>query len=225
MGKKTIYFRFVIIAVTCFFTVVSIPCMAEERYYQERTVSILNPEVPGPLESVDIRLEEMADQIDLEDASSVSSYISELELMKEILHRECFENTAETELEERIVRIPINIEGGADAYITSDGRGGVLWICGGDSYSKYYYLDKELIGLQTGHSDGRFDFASQLPKWKDDDTSMDVPLAGDEPKADYSERVISWEKARQDYADFVEEIFPDTGDGSCVRVPGVTPGR
>ena len=182
------------------------------RYYQERAASIMNPQVPGPLESVDIRLEKMADQTDLEDASSVASYIRELDWMKFILSMEEYESVAETELEERIVDLPIPTEGSAAAYKTRDGRGGVINRSGGDAYRTYFIFDKELIGLQAGTSDGYLSFATQLPQWKDDETSMDVPLVGDNPMQDY-EKKISWESEQQSYADIIELIWPDSGCG------------
>lgn len=176
-------------------------------YYQERAVSILNPEVPGPLESVDIRLEEMADQTDPEDASSVASYIRDLYRMQEILSRESMESVAEKELKERIVDLPINTEGSALAWKTEDGRGGVIRISGGDSYSMYFIFDRELIGVQKGNSAGTITFASQIPKWKDDDTSMDVPLVGNEPMGESPEMTISRESVSQIYDDIIEEIW------------------
>jgi len=179
------------------------------RYYQERAVSILDPEVPGPLKSADTRLEEMAEQMDLEDAAAVASYIRGLDWMRFILQKEIYESVPEIELEERIVSPPINTDGSALAYKTRDGRGGVIWKCAGDAYSKYFIFDKELIGLQTGVSFGQFTYAAQLPQWKDDETSMDVPLVGDEPRFESQEEKISWESARQKYPDIIEEIWPD----------------
>jgi len=172
-------------------------------------VSILDPGVPGPLESADIRLEEMADQTDLEDASSVASYIRALDWMKFILSMESNESVAETDLEERIVRLPINVEGSANAFKTRDGRGGVMQIYGGDSYSKYFILDRELIGVHEGSSAGFFTFAAQLPQWKNDDTSMDIPLVGDEPRREQQEKKISREDTKQRYGYLIEEIWPD----------------
>ena len=179
------------------------------KYYQERAVSIVNPEEPGPLKSVDIRLEEMADEIDLEDASSVASYIRELDRMMSIMSKEKRESSAEMDLKERIVDLPSYVGENAWAWKTGDGRGGVIRGYGGDSYSTYFILDRELLGVQNGNSAGQITFASQLPRWKDDDTTMDVSLVGDEPVREYLQATISRENVMQRYADIIEEIWPD----------------
>ena len=177
-------------------------------YYQDRAVSILNPGVPGPLESVDIRLEEMADQTNTEDASSVASYIRELSRMQYLMSMERFESVAEKDLKERIIDLPINSEGGASGWKTEDGRGGMMRIYGGDSYSEYFIFDGELIGVQTGNSVGEITFASQLPQWKDDDTSMDVPLVGEGSIQGYPDNKISREDVMQSYGDIIADIWP-----------------
>ena len=205
MKKKMEYYFCVIMSIICFSLTGSLLCVAAENSAgtEEST------KVSDTLESVDIRLEEMADKVDLEDASSVASYIRELYRMMDILSKMSRENDAEKELEERFVRLPSYVGENSFLWKTGDGRGGAFRTYGGDNYSTYFILDGELIGIQTGHSDGTIDFASQLPQWKDDDTSMDVPLVGDDPMRRYQDKKISREDVLQMYGDIIKEIWPD----------------